>query len=102
MNTTYSTLCVYRFNSGSTWHLASQKCIAFEGKGSHMCRYEELQRACNYNVGFVPYGTAWLADRTANGMAIFVDSSGCIDFDGEANVGNSLNGTYCCMEWMKY
>jgi hypothetical protein len=45
----------------------------------------------------------WMADRVGDDTALFTNGTACDNFDGEASALNAgQQGTYCCMEWMKY
>jgi hypothetical protein len=102
VSTARSTLCVYRANISAGWSLGSQDCRDFVGPGSHVCRHEEVRRACNTS-GMALTTSTWMADRTGDDTALFTNSADCNNFDGEASALNGFQqGTYCCMEWMKY
>ncbi|MBZ5715653.1 hypothetical protein [Nannocystis pusilla] len=101
VNTTRSLLCVYHENFGTNWNLSASDCYNFYG-GAHLCRHEEIRRACIAGNGFVPIIDSWLADRVDDDDAMFVNIADCNNFDGQTGVGNGMTGKYCCSEWPKY
>ena len=101
VNSTRSLLCVWHENFGTNWNLSASDCYNFYG-GAHLCRYEELRRACIAGNGFAPINNSWLADRSGDDNAIRTNSTDCNNFDGVSAVGTGLTGKYCCLEWPKY
>jgi len=101
VSTTRSLLCVYHEQFGTNWNTSASDCFSFYG-GAHLCRHEEIRRACINGGGFVPIVSSWLADRSGDDAALNVNIADCNNFDGASGVGTVLTGKYCCSEWPKY
>lgn len=95
-----STLCIIRDTYPQIWNEGQNYCYQIYA-GASLCRHEQIRRACS-NGGAVLTAGSWLADRSADGQAFFVNLSNCNDFDGVSPVAAALSGAYCCLEWMKY
>jgi hypothetical protein len=101
VSTTRSLLCVYHETFGTTWNNSASDCYNFYG-GAHLCRHEEIRRAC-INGGLAsPIVGSWLADRAGDDNAIVTNIADCNNFDGVALHTTSETGKYCCSEWYKY
>lgn len=96
-----SLLCVYHEKFGTNWNTSVSDCFSFYS-GGHLCRLEELRRACIAGQLSAPITGSWLADRVGDDNAIFVNIADCNNMDGVALVSNTQTGKYCCNEWPKY
>ena len=101
VSTTNSLLCVYHEDFGTNWNLSATDCFSFYG-GAHLCRYEEIRRACINGGGFAPLNNSWLGDRSGDDSAVRTNGTNCNNFDGVSGVATNLTGKYCCVEWPKY
>jgi hypothetical protein len=100
VSTSGSLLCVYHENYGKDWNGSASDCYTYYN-GAHLCRYEEIRRAC-INGGFTPIVNSWLADRAGDDSAVRINGTDCNNFDGVSGVGTVFTGKYCCNEWPKY
>jgi hypothetical protein len=103
VETESSLLCLYRLGGlNLLWRSAVADCLN-SVSGAHLCHAEEIARACASGQGnFTPLVNSWLADRTGDNEAIYINTADCLDFDGVANPNIAGKGWYCCLEWMKY
>jgi hypothetical protein len=97
---TNSTLCIRRTVASSSWATTENICYVSYSSGQ-ICTYQQVRRACMHGSYVLTTGT-WLADRTTDDTALYVNSANCDNFDGFDNALTGAHPAYCCLEWMKY
>jgi hypothetical protein len=104
INLVQSTLCIGQYAPSSNWDAANDLCYN-QHAGASLCTHQQLRHACNYGppVFFIVNAVgSWLADRTSDNTALYVNKPDCDDFDDTADANGGTHYPLCCLEWMNY